>query len=111
MYSTNGSLLSCKHMSQNDILKLFIKADIMKTDLYQNIKDKILINVFFEASTRTSLSLTKNDTCYNSYTCIYTFVLRFFFFATRFMINYQLSSFSFWLLSSPFSQLLRPKWP
>ena len=50
------SLLTCTNLSILDIKGLFLTTDKIYKSNSQLMKDKILINVFFEPSTRTSLS-------------------------------------------------------
>ena len=50
------SLLSCQDWSPQKIENLFQKADNIYQQTHSHIQNKILINVFFEPSTRTSLS-------------------------------------------------------
>ena len=50
------SLLSCTNLTTFDIKNLFLNTDIMSQNYDMLMRNKILINVFFEPSTRTSLS-------------------------------------------------------
>ena len=50
------SLLSCQDWSPQKIENLFQKADNIYQQTHSHVQNKILINVFFEPSTRTSLS-------------------------------------------------------
>ena len=50
------SLLSCNNLTAFDIKNLFLNTDIMSQNYDMLMRNKILINVFFEPSTRTSLS-------------------------------------------------------
>ena len=50
------SLLTCTNLSTFDIRNIFFKTDIIHQNNNLLMRDKILINVFFEPSTRTSLS-------------------------------------------------------
>ena len=50
------SLLSCTNLTTFDIRNIFFETDIIHQNNNLLMRDKILINVFFEPSTRTSLS-------------------------------------------------------
>jgi len=50
------TLLSCNNLTAFDIKNLFLNTDIMSQNYDMLMRNKILINVFFEPSTRTSLS-------------------------------------------------------
>lgn len=50
------SLLSCQDWTPQQIQHLFLTADNIHQQSHSHIRDKILINVFLEPSTRTSLS-------------------------------------------------------
>lgn len=50
------SILSCQHWTPQQLEQLFKAAEQIHEHPHPSLKDKILINVFFEPSTRTSLS-------------------------------------------------------
>ena len=50
------SLLSCQNLNSLDLKMIFLKTDKINQKNYSLCSNKILINVFFEPSTRTSLS-------------------------------------------------------
>lgn len=50
------SVLSCQHWTPQQLEQLFKSAEQIHNHPHPSLKDKILINVFFEPSTRTSLS-------------------------------------------------------